>query len=74
VPQVTLHGFDEGLVQKLNHGAVETLVQFCMDEYETPAAQVKAKVLHIRYIIQSTCLLNDNTLYNPHVSGMPRYR
>ena len=51
VPQVTLHGFEEGLVQKLNHGAVETLVQFCMEEYETPATQVKANGRHnCRYV------------------------
>ena len=26
MPQVTLHGFDEGLVQKLNYGAVMTFI------------------------------------------------
>ena len=41
VPQVTLHGFDEGLVQKLNHGALETLITFCMNEHGIPAAQVR---------------------------------
>ena len=26
MPQVTLHGFDEGLVQKLNYGTVMTFI------------------------------------------------
>ena len=40
VPQVTLHGFDEGLVQKLNFGAVEMVVKHCMDKHGMKAAQV----------------------------------
>ena len=40
VPQVTLHGFDEGLVQKMNFGAVEMVVKHCMDKHGMKAAQV----------------------------------
>ena len=40
VPQVTLHGFDEGLVKKLNFGAIEMLVQYCMEKHGMKAAQV----------------------------------
>ena len=40
VPQVTLHGFDEGLVQKMNFGAIEMIVKYCMDNHGMKAAQV----------------------------------
>ena len=40
VPQVTLHGFEEDLVQKLNHGAFESVIKFYMDAHHTPAAEV----------------------------------
>ncbi len=41
VPQVTLHGFEEGLVQKLNHGVLEAVVQFYHEEHNTPVAEVR---------------------------------
>ena len=41
VPQVTLHGFEEGLVQKLNHGVLEAVVKFYHEEHNTPAAEVR---------------------------------
>ena len=40
VPQVLLHGFDEGLVQKMNFGAVEMVVKHCMDKHGMKATQV----------------------------------
>ncbi len=40
VPQVTLHGFDEGLVKKMNFGALEMLVKYCMENHGMKAAQV----------------------------------
>jgi hypothetical protein len=45
VPQVTLHGFDEGLVKKMNFGALEMLVTYRMEKHGMKAAQV------IKYII-----------------------
>ena len=40
VPQVTLHGFDEGLVQKMNFGAIEMVVKHCIDKHGMKEAQV----------------------------------
>lgn len=44
VPQVTLHGFDEGLVQKLNYGSLEMVIKFCLEELELPETQVTCNV------------------------------
>ena len=46
VPQVTLHGFDEGLVKKMNFGALEMLVKYCMEQHGMKAAQV-VKNMHM---------------------------
>ena len=40
IPQVTLHGFDEGLVKKLNYGACEMCIAYCIREHKMTAAQV----------------------------------
>lgn len=40
VPQVTLHGFDEGLVQKLNFGSLEMLIKFSLEELDISETQV----------------------------------
>ena len=40
VPQVSLHGFDEGLVQKMNFGAIEMVVKHCIDKHGMKEAQV----------------------------------
>ena len=45
VPQVTLHGFDEGLVQKLNFGSLEMLIKFSLEELEISETQVKKYAL-----------------------------
>ena len=42
VPQVTLHGFDEGLVQKLNFGSLEMLIKFSLEELNLPETQVRS--------------------------------
>ena len=42
VPQVTLHGFDEGLVQKLNYGSLEMLIKFSLEELNLPETQVRS--------------------------------
>ncbi len=47
VPQVTLHGFEEGLVQKLNHGVFETVVLLYNEEHLTPAAEVNLPVANM---------------------------
>jgi len=41
VSQVILHGFEEGLVQKLNHGVLEAVVQFYHEEHNILAAEVR---------------------------------
>jgi hypothetical protein len=40
IPQVSLHGFDEGLVQKLNYGALEMGIAYCVQTHKMTAAQV----------------------------------
>ena len=40
IPQVSLHGFDEGLVQKLNYGAFEMCIAYCVKTHNMTAAQV----------------------------------
>jgi hypothetical protein len=40
IPQVSLHGFDEGLVQKLNYGALEMCITYCQKTHKMTAAQV----------------------------------
>ena len=40
IPQVSLHGFDEGLAQKLNYGAFEMCIAYCVKTHNMTAAQV----------------------------------
>ena len=40
IPQVSLHGFDEGLVKKLNYGVLEMCIAFCKEEHKMKASQV----------------------------------
>jgi hypothetical protein len=40
LPQVNLHGMDEGLVQKLNYGALELLIATGLSEFNQNATQV----------------------------------
>ena len=43
LPQVTLHGMDEGLISKLNFGALNTYLDHRMETHGITAAQVCAK-------------------------------
>jgi hypothetical protein len=40
IPQVSLHRFDEGLVKKLNYGALEMCITYCLQKHKMTAAQV----------------------------------
>ena len=40
IPQVSLHGFDEGLVKKLNYGVLEMCIAFCVEEHKMKGSQV----------------------------------
>jgi hypothetical protein len=40
LPQVNLHGMDEGLIQKLNYGALELLIATGLSEFNRNATQV----------------------------------
>jgi hypothetical protein len=42
LPQVTLHGFDEGLVQKLNFGMVEMAITEAHSRLNMPATEVSS--------------------------------
>jgi len=45
LPQVNLHGFDEGLVEKLNFGALEQLIVVCVARFRMKATQVTPALL-----------------------------
>jgi hypothetical protein len=47
IPQVSLHGFDEGLVKKLNFGALEMCIRYCRVQHKVKAAQVYALLCYI---------------------------
>ena len=47
IPQVSLHGFDEGLVKKLNFGALEMCIRYCRAEHKVKASQVNALQCYI---------------------------
>ena len=72
VPQVTLHGFDEGLVKKMNFGALETLVTYCMEKHGMKAAQVFKYIITyaIRYVTLTLLVCNCSfvTIQSPYVS------
>ncbi len=42
IPQVSLHGFDEGLVKKLNFGPLEMCIRYCREKHKIKGAQVHA--------------------------------
>jgi hypothetical protein len=51
LPQVNLHGFDEGLVEKLNFGALELLIVVCLARFRMKATQVTpALLLHLSHL------------------------
>jgi len=52
MPQVTLHGFDEGLVQKLNYGAVMTFIAHgtAVEGMNTTAVSV-LYVKHLQHLL-----------------------
>ena len=84
IPQVSLHGFDEGLVKKLNFGALEMCIRYCRAEHKVKASQVNALQCYITmlhctalqcYITMLHCtvqLPNANvTLRSSYCIGLP---
>ena len=55
LPQVILHGMDEGLVSKLNHGSMSLYLDSVADDYGMDATAVTA--------LTYTTVTTSNTLY-----------
>ena len=60
-PQVTLHGMDEGLTNKTNHGVLEATIKEASYRWGISATEV-----HARYIINVLHYVHYNDHYNEH--------